>query len=119
MDVERERGEPEHEGAVALEVAGDGLEMEPAEDERERDGDREQAAPHDEQVGQAAELAAREDETIGGEVARDVPHPVGRILSEAPSPYEHFPAAPPEHRRRWALQPHGVAVREAEGSEQD
>src|SRR5262245_52642590 len=119
MDPEREGGKPEDERPVALEVAGGALEMEPAEDERERDGDGDQATPHDEEMRQAAEAAAGEDEAVGGEVARDVPHPVGGVPSEPSPPDEHLPAAPPEHGRRRALQPHRIAVREAEGGEQD
>src|SRR5262245_43114656 len=119
VDGEGEGREPEHERPVAPEIARDALEVEPAEDERERDGHRDETAPHDEQMRHAAEPAAGEDEPVGHEVARQVAHPIDGVTAAPSSSQERLPAAAPQHRRRRALQPHGVAVREPEGSEQD
>ena len=82
MDPERARREAEDVRAVRLEVAGQRLEVNPAEDERERDGEGEDAAPHDEPVRDAARRAALEDEAVQREVADDAREPVGDVAAE-------------------------------------
>jgi hypothetical protein len=59
---------PEYVGAVDIEIAGYGLEMNPPPDQRERDGGREHAAPHDQPVCETAKAAAAEDKAICGEL---------------------------------------------------
>ncbi len=51
MDGELVRRETEHVDAIACQVAGHRLEVDPAENEREDDGEGGEAAPHDEEVG--------------------------------------------------------------------
>ena len=53
-------GKPKTNDPVAVEVARHRLEVDPAEHEREGDRDREDAAPHDQQVGEPAQPAARQ-----------------------------------------------------------
>ena len=73
--------EAEDEDPVAGQVAGHGLEVDPAEHEREGDRRGEDAAPHDEQVGQPARLAPPPDELVQGEQPDE---PAGEVLERSP-----------------------------------
>ncbi len=59
--------EAEDERAVQVEPTGHGAELDPSPDQRERDGGREDAAPHDEPVRGASQRTSAEDETVGAE----------------------------------------------------
>ena len=60
-------GKAEDERAVLVESIRDGAELDPSPYERERDGGREDAAPHDEPVRDASKRTSAEDEAVGGE----------------------------------------------------
>ena len=65
-----ERREAERDRLVQREIAGNRSKVQPAEDQRKGDGDGEQAAPHDEHVGEPAQPIPREDEAIAEHVER-------------------------------------------------
>src|SRR5262249_2557161 len=115
---EGDGGQAEDEDAVAAEVTGNGLEVDPAEYEREGDGGGEKAAPHDEQVGEAARAAAAGDEEVEEEDAGQPGEEVDEGLAEVAGPEECLPAAPPVEAGGRPLEPHGVAVGDGEGGEQ-
>ena len=111
VDREFSARHTEDEGPIALDVAGHGLEVDPSPDEGKRDRGGDEAAPHDEPVGGPAGSTPPEDEVIERKDADDALGPGGEVGEEPVTREEHLPAAPPEERRRRALQPHGVAVR--------
>ena len=67
VDGEGVHRETEHEGLIGVEIARDGLEMDPAPHQGKGDQRRDDAAPHDQPVGQAAQAAAPKDELVRGE----------------------------------------------------
>ena len=77
-----------------------------------------QAPPHDEHVCEPAQPISGKDETIAEHVGADPLNPGSRVAYSPSPPEERLPAAPPVHGRGRPLQPHGVAVSQAERGEQ-
>jgi hypothetical protein len=111
-------GEAKHVRAVQLQVARHGLEVDPSPHERERDRGGEHAAPHDEPVGRAAQPAAAEDEAVGGKFEERAPPEFGGVDADGARREEHLPPALPVQPRRGTLQPHRVAIADAERREE-
>src|SRR5262245_61373099 len=104
--------------AIPVDVVRERIEAEPAEDQRESDGNRNEAAPHDAQMSQTAQPAAADDEPVEGEQDADAPAELLDVFPEVAAAEEDLPAALPVQGRRRPLQPHGVAIGQAEGCEQ-
>src|SRR5205807_2266425 len=119
VDGKRAGGEAEDERAVRADVARYRLEVYPAEDEGKRDGEGEDAAPHDQRVGHAAGPPAPEDEAVQRKIGRDAREPVADVRRQILAAEEYLPAAVPIAARRRALQPHRVAVRDGKRGEED
>ena len=108
----------EDERAVQIEVAGHGLEVNPAPDERERDRRREDAAPHDQPVRGAAQRPRRKMKRLAANSTKNRRANSTRLRPTKRGFRNDLPAAPPVHPRRRALEPHRVAVRDAERREE-
>ncbi len=113
-----ERREAERDRLVQREIAGNRTKVQPAKDERKGDGHGEQAPPHDEHVREPAQPIPREDEAIAEHVDADALDPRAGVAQSPSSPEERLPAAPPVHGGGRPLQPHGVAIGQAERGEQ-
>ena len=111
-------GKAEDERPVHVQVARHRLEVNPAPDQREGDGRRQQAAPHDQPVREAAQPAAAKDVSVGGELQKRPPSQTDRVAGQRAAGEERLPAAAPVHAGRRTLQPHRVPVADAEGREE-
>src|SRR5262245_27371484 len=115
---ETDRREAEDKYPVTTQIARHGLKVDPAKDERKRDGRRQQAAPHDEDVGEAARPAPPPDELVEKEDLEKPPAELPKHFDEPAALEKGLPAAPPVHARRRALQPHEITIAESESCEQ-
>src|SRR5439155_16729676 len=95
MNGEGDGREAEGVDAIPAEVVGEALELEPAEDQREGDGDGNQAAPQDHQVGQPAQPAAAQDERVESEHDAEAPAELLEVVPEVAALEEDLPAALP------------------------
>ena len=118
LDREVLHRDAEHERAVHVQVARHRLEVNPAPDQREGDRRGEQAAPHDQPVREPAQPAAPEDEAVGGELEQRAAAQADGVAGQRAAREERLPAAPPVHARRRPLQPHRVAIGDAERREE-
>src|SRR3954449_9646818 len=118
MNAKRAGGESEDVGPVRLHVARYRLEMDPAENQRKRDREREDAAPHDQRVRQSADAVALEDEAVQREVGGHAYEPVANVAREVLAAEKELPSAVPVTARRRPLKPHRIAVGDAERREQ-
>ena len=116
--LEIEEGEAEREDPIAREIAWRGLEVQPAENQGERDGGGGEASPHDEHVRQAARPAALPDEAIEEKDAGEPLQKMGERRRQPIRPQKGFPAASPIHARGRALKPHRVTIGDPERREE-
>ena len=99
--------------AVATEIAGHRLEIDPAKDERKCDPSSDEATPHQKHVRQAAGAAAPPDKEVEQKDATDTACEISERLAHPPASEKRLPAAPPVQPRGRPLQPHRVAVAQA------
>ena len=118
LDREVANGKSEDERAVRLEMPRHGLEVNPAPHERKRDQRRDDAAPHDQPMRQPSETAAPEDENIRGKHQHESAEGLEQVGPDESRAEKHRPPASPVQPRGRTLQPHCIAVRDAEGREQ-
>ncbi len=102
-----------------MKIARHGLEVQPAENQRKCDPHSNDAAPHDQQMRDAAHPIARQDEAVDDNVVEDTLDPGHQVTPASAAPEEDLPASLPVDRRGRALQPHGVAVGQAKGCKED
>src|SRR5262245_30723072 len=114
---EVEKPETEHEDAVPSQVARDGLKEHPAINERERDGRRQDAPPHDEHVGESPRAASLPDEEIQKEEPHKPPAEMSDIRDQVAGFEKGLPTSAPIQPRGGALKPHRVPVGDSEGRE--
>ena len=101
-----------------MKIPWGGFEMNPSPHERKRDRRRDHAAPHDEPVRQPAHRGAPENEAVGRELHEEPLEKEQEVVPDESGLEEHLPAPPPVHPRRRALQPHRVAISDAEDREE-
>src|SRR5690606_28866325 len=89
-------------------------EVEPAENQRKRDQDGDDAAPHDQEVREAPEAVPLEDEAVRQDLGAEASEPHAEVTEPEAAFEKGLPASPPVYARRRALQPHGVAIGEPE-----
>src|SRR5581483_8187182 len=77
--VEDKSRKAEKKDAVFIRRGGKRLEMNPAENQREGDRGREDAAPHDQPVGEPALAASSKNKPVHGDVAENAATPVERV----------------------------------------
>src|SRR5262245_16729463 len=118
MDPKVTCGVTEYVDAIRVHRGWHALEVKPAPDEGEGDRGGEDTAPHDRRVRRAAERATSEDEPVGSDLDEGATRESRGVACEETWRGERLPSATPVHARRRTLQPHRVAVRDAERGEQ-
>src|SRR4030095_11243377 len=103
--------------AVSVEVAGNRLKVDPPPHQWKRDRRREHATPHDQPMGQATQPPALEDVGIRRKIHERAATQAQRVATHRSTGEERLPAATPVHPRGWTVQPHRVAVTDAERGE--
>src|SRR5262245_53874250 len=89
--------------------------MNPPPHQWERDERRHDAAPHDQPVRESALISAAEYESVQRKFDEEAAEQRKEVMADVPRVGEHLPASTPVQPRGRTMQPHRVAIGDAEG----